>query len=106
MSEPAVGLQCGSNEKLAGGITGRGFIRGVSGNPTGKRKGSVSLAAALARSLTKKDANAICKKLISLCEEGDVPALKLLFDRLDDLQIEERIAALEQELLIQRTQRK
>jgi hypothetical protein len=83
MSNPAVGLQRECNGKLRGGITGKGFRPGRSGNPSGKRKGSVSLASALARSLTSKDADAICRKLISLAKQGDVPALKLLFDRLD-----------------------
>ncbi len=99
MTSADVGLQRSSNGKSPGGITGKGFRPGQSGNPSGKRKGSVSLAAALARSLTKKDAQAICRKLISLGKRGDVPALKLLFDRLDDLEMEERITALEQQLL-------
>jgi hypothetical protein len=93
-----VGLQRDSNGKLHGGVTGKGFRPGKSGNPCGKRKGTVSLAAALARSLTRKDAKAICRKLISLGKRGDVPALKLLFDRLDTVDIEQRIFELEQKL--------
>jgi len=64
-SDP-VALQRENNAKLQGGITGKGFKPGCSGNPSGRRRGSVSLAAALARSLTRKDAEAICRKLISL----------------------------------------
>jgi Family of unknown function (DUF5681) len=93
-----VGLQRKSNAKQPGGVTGKGFRPGESGNPSGKRKGSISLAAALARSLTRKDAEAICRKLISLGKCGDVPALRLLFDRLDTVEIEQRIFQLEQKL--------
>ena len=100
---PDVGLQRNSNGKSPGGITGKGFRPGQSGNPSGKRKGSVSLAAALARSLTRKDAEAICRKLISLAKRGDVPALRLLFDRLDTVDIEQRIISLEDALERQRT---
>lgn len=99
MNSSDVGLQRNYNGKSPGGITGKGFRPGQSGNPSGKRKGSVSLAAALASSLTKKDAKLISRKLISLGKSGDVPALKLLFDRLDDVEMEERITALEQQLL-------
>ena len=91
-----VGLQRASNAKRPGGVTGKGFMPGQSGNPSGKRKGSVSLAATLARSLTKQDAGAICRKMISLAKSGDVPALKLLFDRLDTAEIEQRIIQLEE----------
>ena len=99
MNNSAVGLQRENNGKLPGGITGNGFKSGQSGNPAGRRKGSVNLAAVLARSLTKSDAKAICQTLVLLCKNGDVPALKLLFDRLDNSQIEARISQLEQQLL-------
>lgn len=95
---PDVGFQRDSNGKRPGGITGKGFRPGRSGNPSGRRRGSVSLAAALARSLTKRDAEVICRKLISLAKSGDVPALRLLFDRLDTVDIEQRIIQLEEAL--------
>jgi len=98
MPSNAVGLQRKNNRKLRGGVTGRGFLPGQSGNPSGRRRGSVNLATALARTLTRKDAVAICRKLISLCIAGDVPALRLLFDRLDSQVIEERLFQLEQKL--------
>ena len=98
MTSDAVALQRENNAKLHGGVTGKGFRPGQSGNPRGKRKGTVSLAAALARSLTRTDARAICLKLIALAKDGDVPALKLLFDRLDTVDIEQRIFELEQKL--------
>jgi len=93
-----VALQRDSNGKRPGGVTGKGFRPGRSGNPSGKRKGTVSLAAALVRNLTAEDADAIAQRLISLAKGGDVPALKLLFDRLDTVDIEQRIFELEQKL--------
>ena len=85
----------GSNDKLPGGITGKGFSKGVSGNPGGRRRGSVSLTAALRRELTRADAQKIARKLIDLAIAGDLQAAKLLFDRGDSIAIEERITALE-----------
>jgi len=49
----SVALQRPRNgEKKPGGITGKGFMPGHSGNPTGKRLGSVSPTAALKRPVT------------------------------------------------------
>jgi hypothetical protein len=45
MNSSDVGLQSNRSGKLPGGSTGKGFRPGQSGNPSGKRKGSVSLAA-------------------------------------------------------------
>jgi len=100
---PDAGLQRENSARKR--IVGRPWPKGVSGNPSGRRRGSVSLAAALARSLTKRDAEAICRKLISLAKRGDVPALRLLFDRLDTVDIEQRIIQLEEALERNRTNR-
>jgi len=102
MNDSGVGLQGNGSWKVPGGSTGKGFRPGRSGNPSGKRKGCVSLAAALARSLTREDAEEICRKLIALCKDGDMAALKLLSHRLEDLQIEQRIAALEEQVSTQK----
>ena len=100
MSETGMPLDAGlqhENSKRRKPV-GRPWPKGVSGNPSGRRNGSVSLAAALARSLTRKDAEAICRKLIQLCKRGDIPALRLLFDRADSVEIEDRLLQLEQKL--------
>jgi len=87
MSETAapdiVSLQPESNGKRPGGVTGKGFTRGVSGNPKGKRKGSVSLTARLKSALTKEAAAEIVAKLINMAQAGDLAATKLLWDRTD-----------------------
>lgn len=79
-------------------VFGKPFKPGVSGNPGGRRRGTVSLAAALVRNLTKQDADAIAQRLIALAKSGDIPALRLLFDKLDGAEIEQRICDLEQKL--------
>jgi hypothetical protein len=58
-------------------------MKGQSGNPAGRRKGSVSPTAALKRALTRADAELIARKLITLAKQGDPAALKILLDRCD-----------------------
>ena len=81
--------------KIMGGCTGKGFLPGTSGNPSGKRKGHHSLTAALKRHLTRSDAKAIAMKLISMARAGDLAAIKLTFERLDGVDIEDRLGGLE-----------
>ena len=73
------GLQRQSSKR----VIGRPFQPGQSGNPTGRRKGSVSPTAALRRALTRADADTIAQKLIRLAKGGDPAALKILLDRCD-----------------------
>jgi hypothetical protein len=87
-----------ANNEQTGGVTGRGFMRGQSGNPRGRPKGAVSLNAVLRRTLTRDNAKAICARLIALAEGGDLTAIKLLFERLD-FDLETRLEALEKHLL-------
>ena len=63
----------------------RRWKKGVSGNPAGRRKGSVSLAAALQRLLTKEPdkLESVARTLVDAAIAGDVAAARLLFDRLD-----------------------
>lgn len=70
-------------QKLPGGITGRGFLPGKSGNPGGRKRGAVNLTAQLRARLTQEDAVAIVARLIGLAKAGDLAAVKLLLDRLD-----------------------
>ena len=64
-------------------VVGRPFKPGQSGNPGGRAKGGASIAAALRRTLTRRDAEAIAKRLIADAQAGDVQATKLLLDRID-----------------------
>lgn len=59
--------------------------KGQSGNPAGRRKGSVSLAAALQRLLTKEPdkLESVARTLVDAAIAGDVSAARLLFERLD-----------------------
>ena len=59
--------------------------KGQSGNPAGKRKGTVSLASALQRLLTKEPEKleAVARTLVDGAIAGDISACRLLFERLD-----------------------
>src|SRR5262245_44306796 len=67
------------------GIIGRPFKLGQSGNPSGRRKGSVSLKAALMRVLTRRDAERIGRELIERAKSGDVRAVRTLADLLGEI---------------------
>jgi hypothetical protein len=58
---------------------------GQSGNPAGRRKGSVSLAAALQKLLLKEPEKleSVARTLVDAAIAGDVSAARLLFERLD-----------------------
>lgn len=62
---------------------GHKWKKGQSGNPSGRRKGTVSLTAALKRTLTPKTLNAIARKLERMALAGDAQAIKLIWERLD-----------------------
>jgi hypothetical protein len=66
-------------------LPARRWKKGQSGNPAGKRKGTVSLASALQRLLIKEPSRleSICKTLCDAAAAGDVSAARLLFERLD-----------------------
>jgi hypothetical protein len=88
MSEASdsVGLQRGRNgDKKLGGITGKGFMPGRSGNPTGKRKHTPSLRAALKRTTTRSDCEKVARRLVALAKQGDAKATRLLAELLGDL---------------------
>jgi hypothetical protein len=72
-----------NGQKMPGGITGKGFLPGKSGNPGGRKRGAVNLTAQLKSRLTQEDAVAIVARLIGLAKAGDLAAVKLLLDRID-----------------------
>jgi hypothetical protein len=47
------------------------------------------------RVLTRADAEEIAAKVISMAKDGDLGAIKVLLDRLDAFDFEQRLAALE-----------
>lgn len=64
---------------------GRKWRKGESGNPAGKRKGAVSLAAAVKRLLIAEPhlVDSIARTLVNSAVAGDLGAARLLFERLD-----------------------
>jgi hypothetical protein len=84
-----------SNGKRLGGCTGKGWQPGQSGNVRGRRPGGASLTAALRRTLTREDAEEIARKLVALAKSGDLRAVQILFERLDAVEVERRLADLE-----------
>jgi hypothetical protein len=95
MSAPVISNDESNAAKRLGGITGRGWLPGQSGNARGRRPGGASLTAALRRKLTRKDAEEIVEKVITLAKSGDLRAVQILFDRLDAVEVERRLADLE-----------
>ncbi len=76
--------------KAIGGITGRGFMPGQSGNPGGRPKGSVKLSTCYERSLARPYpddaqgrtyAQVIADKAVELAAAGDIAAIKEVTDR-------------------------
>jgi hypothetical protein len=59
------------------------FKPGCSGNPAGKPPGALNHATRLARWLAEADEEAAAKALIARAKEGNVAALRILFDRID-----------------------
>ena len=64
---------------------GRPWKPGQSGNPSGRRKGSVSLTAALKRLLIAEPelVDRVARTIVDAAIAGDVASARLLFDRLD-----------------------
>ena len=84
-------LQCeNSNKKRLGGITGKGFIPGQSGNPGGRPKGSVKVSSCYERALARPFpgdqqgrtyAQVIADRTVELAAEGRIDAIKEITDR-------------------------
>ena len=58
------------------------FPKGISGNPTGRPKGSKDRRTAILRDLLEPHADALIKKAVALGKAGDVQALRLCLERL------------------------
>lgn len=84
-----------SRRGAGGGFAAHRWVAGQSGNPRGRKPGSASLTAAMRRVLTRADAEEIAAKVISMAKDGDLGAIKVLLDRLDAFDFEQRLAALE-----------
>ena len=84
-------LQCENNsKKQLGGITGKGFMPGQSGNPGGRPMGSVKVSSCYERALARPFpgdqqgrtyAQVIADRTIELAAEGRIDAIKEITDR-------------------------
>jgi Family of unknown function (DUF5681) len=79
-----------SSKKRLGGITGKGFIPGQSGNPGGRPKGSVKVSSCYERALARPFpgdqqgrtyAQVIADRTVELAAEGRIDAIKEITDR-------------------------
>jgi hypothetical protein len=59
-----------------------GFIKGRSGNPNGRPKGSLNKATILAQELIDNEGELIVRKALELAKSGDGAALRIVMDRL------------------------
>lgn len=66
-------------------VIGKPFAPGVSGNPSGRRRGAASLTAALKRKLTRKAAEQIAAKIVERARQGDRHAWAIILQRCDEL---------------------
>jgi hypothetical protein len=85
-----VQMQRNNNGKQLGGVTGKGFLPGQSGNPGGRPKGNVKISAAYERSLARivpddpegrTYAQYIADKNVEIAAQGNIAAIKEVTDR-------------------------
>lgn len=90
--EKIVDDQRGSNEsKLVGGITGKGFMPGKSGNPGGRPKGRTILSEIHRILDDEKELESVAKAYVDGMKSGSFQHLKEIIDR-EDGKVPDRIA--------------
>ena len=70
------------NAKLTGGITGKGFLPGKSGNPGGRPK-KKPITSAYERLATRAEYDAVAKAMFSRAKRGNVKAAAEITDRIE-----------------------
>ena len=61
---------------------GRPFVKGRSGNPSGKAKGARHKTTLIAEKLMSDDAAAIVKAVVTKARDGDMTAARIILDRI------------------------
>ncbi len=82
-----------ATEKQLGGCTGKGFMPGVSGNPAGKPKGTLSITSEMKKKLQEVPEGKklsyleafIMKMLRNAIDDGDSAAQKLIWNYIDGM---------------------
>lgn len=67
-------------------VVGRPFKPGQSGNPSGRRRGSVSLRSAIMRQLSSENCNRIASVLVRKAASGDLAAVRTLLQAIGEWQ--------------------
>lgn len=58
------------------------FIKGQSGNPNGRPKGSLNKATNIIKKIFESDIEKISQKIVKMAQEGDIQAMKIIIERL------------------------
>lgn len=74
------------------------FKKGQSGNPTGKPKGTISIATHLKATATKENVYQLVKKLWLMAHSGDLEAAKLILERVDG-KVKEQVEMIEKQTI-------
>ena len=72
----------GISPKPPGRARGRPFEKGRSGNPAGRRTGSLNKATSAAAALLEGESEALTRKAVELALEGDPTAMRLCLERI------------------------
>jgi|TARA_Y100000310_G_scaffold311306_1_gene357465 hypothetical protein len=88
-----------NNGKQIGGVTGKGFLPGQSGNPGGRKKGSVSFPGMIKKVLAEEDERlkmtnleAIIDKAVDQAKLGEARAREWLADRAEGKAVQSIVA--------------
>jgi Family of unknown function (DUF5681) len=65
-----------------GKVRGRPFVKGQSGNPTGRRPGSRNRASLAVEALLDGEADSLTRRALELAMDGDPTAMKLCLERI------------------------
>jgi hypothetical protein len=92
-----MGVENNEGAARVGGVTGRGFRKGQSGNPGGRPKKAESPTAELRRILQmidessgKRNSTRVAEMLLAAALKGNIEAIKYIFGRVDGKPVEQQ----------------